>query len=105
MWLDGKYLLFSFLPVIATCISSIYTDQRAAQRRADKGVSPDIVNHIAHLMMPVLYIAAPLMLIQFLVFDPSGYTPWLLLSILILIWLNDVGAYMFEHFLDSGRKL
>ncbi|NMB37431.1 MAG: phosphatidate cytidylyltransferase [Bacteroidales bacterium] len=94
--LDGKYLLFSFLPVIATCISSIYTSTRELRKgETDKGVSPDIVNHIAHLMMPVLYIAAPLMLIQFLVFDPSGYTPWLLLSILILIWLNDVGAYMF----------
>ncbi len=103
--LDSKYLLFSFLPVIATCISLIYTSTRELRKgEKDKGVSSETVDNAAHLMMPVLYIVAPLMLIQFLVFGSGGYSPWLLLSILILIWLNDVGAYMLGMLLGQRKE-
>jgi phosphatidate cytidylyltransferase len=108
--LDSKYLLLVMIPVLVTCISSIYTSTR--DLRGDEtggGVSPDTVNSLAHLMMPALYIVTPLILAQFLVFGQEGaYTPWILLSVMILIWLNDVGAYMFGMLLGqrkNSRKL
>jgi len=103
--LNPGYLLLVFIPLFATCISFIYTSTRDLRRGdADEGVSRDTVNSVAHLMMPALYIVAPLLLAQFLVFGPNGvYTPWLLLSVMILIWLNDVGAYMFGMLLGQSE--
>ncbi len=108
--LGYKYLLFTFIPILATYISLIFTATSESPRgSADEGVIHDRVRGAAHLMMPVLYIAIPLLLAQFLVFDGEGnYTPWLLLSVLILIWLNDVGAYMFGMLLgqrEGSRKI
>lgn len=108
--LNHGYIFLVFIPVLAACISFIYTSTRDLRRgEADRGVSRDIVNSVAHLMMPALYIVAPLLLAQFLVFGLKGvYTPWLLLSVMILIWLNDVGAYMFGMLLgqrQGSRKL
>jgi len=101
--LNPGYLLLVFIPLLATCISFIYTSTRDLRRgEADGCVSRDTVNSVAHLLMPALYIVAPLLLAQFLVFGPNGvYTPWLLLSVMILIWLNDVGAYMFGMLLGQ----
>ncbi len=104
--LNSKYLLLVLIPLIATCISFIYTSTRDLRRcETDGGVSHDTVSSIAHLMMPALYIVSPLLLAQFLVFGEGGlYTPWLFLSVLILIWLNDVGAYMFGMLLGQRKS-
>ena len=103
--LDYKYLLLTSIPVLATCVSFIYSYTKDLRRgETDRGVSPDTINNAAQLMMPVLYIALPLLLAQFLVFDKEGgYTPWLLLGVFILIWLNDVGAYMFGMLLGQRK--
>lgn len=52
---------------------------------------------IAIVVMGVLYIALPLSLLIRMTFPASlghSYTPWIVMGIFILIWINDIMAYL-----------
>ncbi len=54
------------------------------------------IKNIGGIFMGLLYIAAPISLSSFMVVGRDGfydYDGWLLLSLFILIWVTDVGAY------------
>ena len=59
--------------------------------------STDAVKELAFLWLGVIYIAVPLSLVNFLVFPPGNgylYTHRIVLGIMILVWINDTGAYV-----------
>lgn len=77
------------LTIIYLLISELYAKNR------------DAVNNMAYTMLGQMYIAMPLALINVLAFhrdangDFSGYDKLLPLSVFILLWANDTGAYCF----------
>ncbi|EGN57956.1 phosphatidate cytidylyltransferase [Hallella multisaccharivorax DSM 17128] len=77
------------LTIIYLLISELYAKNR------------DAVNNMAYTMLGQMYIAMPLALINVLAFhrdangDFSGYDMLLPLSVFILLWANDTGAYCF----------
>jgi phosphatidate cytidylyltransferase len=59
--------------------------------------SKQVTNELQKVMMGLLYVAVPLSLMNYLVFPQANhsiYTHRILLGILILIWINDTGAYV-----------
>lgn len=70
------FLLLLFIPV--SCIFR--------QNHEDHG-------NLAHIYAALLYIALPIALSPKLVMDCEIYDGWMLLSLFIIIWMSDVGAY------------
>ena len=91
--IDPKYMLLVFLPYMALCIVMLYNRELIADKNVDKS---------SHLFFPVLYIALPMTSTLLLSFHGAGYEYRLLLSIFIMIWLSDVGAYIFG--MSFGQK-
>ena len=52
------------------------------------------IKNIALDLFGLLYIAVPVALTVYLVIRDGAYTPYLLLAMLILIWTNDIFAYL-----------
>ncbi len=59
--------------------------------------APNPINNWAYTMLPQLYIALPLAMVNVLAFrgtaDGIAFTPLLPLSIFVFLWTNDTGAY------------
>ena len=54
----------------------------------------DPINNWAYTMLPQLYIALPLSMVNVLAFPESNsYSPVMPLSVFVFLWLNDTGAY------------
>lgn len=47
-----------------------------------------------YLFIPILYIALPFSMTNFIIFDNGTFDAGILLSIMIIIWSSDVGAYL-----------
>jgi CDP-diglyceride synthetase len=75
--------LVLLLPLVAIRISLIYHKKEDDYIRASR------------LFEPLLYIFLPLALTCFLVFQPDGFYGLRLLSLFIILWSSDVGAYVF----------
>lgn len=79
--LDPKWLMVSFLPLLAAYIVMMF--DCCGDYCFDTSI-----------FFPLLYVMLPVASSLFLVFPKGGgYDPWLILSLVILIWSNDVGAY------------
>lgn len=94
--LDSRYLLLAFLPLIINFILLMF--RKNAQEEHIKSFG---------LFFPLIYIALPIATSNFLVFDGNGnYSAKIFLSIFILIWMNDIGAYIFGMAFGQkeGRK-
>jgi len=48
-----------------------------------------------HIFFPLIYIALPVFLSIFLVLPGGEFNRWLLISVIMIAWLNDIGAYIF----------
>lgn len=58
---------------------------------------PDVIRNAAVSLLGVVYVVFPFAAMNFLAFpeaDGQGYTHRIILGILILVWLNDTGAYL-----------
>ena len=65
----------------------------------------DPINNWAYTMLPQLYIALPMSMINVLAFSAEGlFSPVLPLSVFVFLWLNDAGAYCIGSLLGR-RKL
>ena len=53
---------------------------------------------LSHLLLAVFYIGLPVSLLPYIAFEEGFYSPRFVISLLLLIWLNDTGAYF------VGRK-
>ncbi len=83
LWNAQLWLVLTPLAVIATGISVLYDKDQGACR------------HGAFLLLPLLYIAVPFSLCNFIVFDGMGnFSGKLLLSLFIVLWASDVGGYV-----------
>ena len=92
----GRLVILSFIPIFIFMINSLYVKDKT-----DFG-------KFANLYTGVLYIAVPMTLTNFAVFNSDGhYTGVLLLSFFIIVWASDVGAYLFGTTLGQkfGKKL
>ena len=64
----------------------------------------DPVNNWAYTMLPQLYIALPLSMINVLAFPAEGQYSYILpLSVVIFLWLNDAGAYCIGSLLGRHK--
>ncbi len=83
--LTHKWLVLIVIPVVAIYISLLYTK---------KNQTKEYRNH-PYLFVPLIYIAIPLSLTSAILFRTAGqYNSALLLSLLIITWVSDVGAYV-----------
>lgn len=81
-----KYLGFWYIIVFYLFIKELFIGNKHS------------IKNLAYLFLGQIYIALPLALINFLVFMHTNgtieYKPMLLLSLFILIWCSDTGAFM-----------
>lgn len=80
--LEARWILLGILPLMAKPVVFVFMKQRPEFGR------------VAYLYAGLLYIALPICLSPFIVYGGNGgFNGFLLLSIFIVIWLCDVGAY------------
>ncbi|MDP3436571.1 MAG: phosphatidate cytidylyltransferase [Bacteroidales bacterium] len=77
-------------PVSTIFLSTLYEKNEKGEVRKEG------YTNSSFLIVAVVYIALPFSLTNTILFDSSGeYTPKLLLSMFIMLWSADVGAYVF----------
>lgn len=84
-----------FIPLSAVMISSIFEEDQ------------DSFDLYSYIYTGLLYIAIPLVLSNYIVFDKEGvFNGQLLLCFFIIIWASDIGAYCIGSMLGkNGKKL
>ncbi|MEN6618913.1 MAG: phosphatidate cytidylyltransferase [Rikenellaceae bacterium] len=94
--LDPKYLFLISFPVCGIFITLLYEKNVESYHRHP------------YLISAILYVALPFALTNFIIFDGAGeYKPMALLSLFIITWASDVGAYVIGMLFGqkSGHKL
>lgn len=92
----GRLVVLSIIPIFIVMINSLYVKDKT-----DFG-------KFANLYTALLYIAVPVTMTNFAVFNASGeYSGILLLSLFIIVWVSDIGGYLFGMAFGQkfGRKL
>ena len=97
--LDPLYMLFTMLPVIGIFISNMYVKRFNVHSTVEKdGVVERVPNGyevFPFAITALVYVALPFSLISLILFDKSGvYNGNYLLSMMIMLWCTDVGAYL-----------
>lgn len=66
---------------------------------------PDPFSNIAHTILAIIYIMAPLALLNVFSFHEivNSYEPEVVLGFFILLWLNDTGAYIFGRLFGKHK--
>jgi len=99
---DSRLFWIMVLPVSSIFLSALYEKNEKGEVRKEGYINSSF------LIVALLYIALPFSLTNTILFDSAGeYTPNLLLSMFILLWSADVGAYVFGMAFGqkSGHKL
>ena len=106
------YLSLFFIPVAFIFISGLYVKEYNIHKetRTPEGTvrANNGYERSPFLLSSLLYIAVPLSMCNLIVFDPAGnYSGKPLLSMFIILWATDVGAYCFGTLFGqkSGRRL
>lgn len=83
---EAKHLWIAAAPLIALLVSLLYSkDARTTEK----------FSRTPFLFMALLYITLPMSLTSLILFDNQGnYSPMIMLSLFILLWSSDVGAYI-----------
>ena len=92
----GRLVILAIIPVFVIMVNSLYV-----RDKTDFG-------KFANLYTALLYIAVPFALTNFAVFSHEGaYNGILLLSFFIIVWVSDIGGYLFGMSLGQkfGKKL
>lgn len=87
--LEPRYVSLAFVPVLISFLSllrSSVTDSTLDSPRNGK---------MEDIFFPLIYIAVPFSCSVFLEYAQHQFTPLLLMSIFVVIWANDIGAYIF----------
>ena len=77
----GKFLSLTMVPIIILMISSLYAKDRKDFKR------------LSHIYTGLLYIAAPLSLVNLIAFKGGEFHAVMLLCFFVIIWCSDVGAF------------
>lgn len=94
--LEPRYLALILLPLLLIPFACMVT-----------GVREDFQD-VSLIYAGLLYVALPISLLPFIMMDGDIFNGWPLLSLFILIWMSDVGAYCFGSLFgqrDGARKL
>ncbi len=92
----GRLVILAIIPVFLIMINSLYVKDKT-----DFG-------KFANLYTALLYIAVPMAMTNFAAFGHSGVYGWtLLLSFFIIVWVSDIGGYLFGMTIGQkfGKKL
>lgn len=93
---DGRFTVLAFVPIFAVMINSLFLDDKSE------------FGKFANIYTAILYIAVPWTLLNLTIFDNQfRFNGMTLLSMFIIIWVSDVGAYCFGSTLGQkyGKKL
>lgn len=110
--LDSLYILFTMLPVLGIFISNMYVKgYNEHKTKEENGVVVRVPN--GYEMYPftlgaLVYVALPFSLMSLVLYDKSGvYNGNILLSMMIMLWCTDVGAYLLGSTLGQmfGHRL
>ena len=77
----GKFLSLTMVPIIILMISSLYAKDRKEFKR------------LSHIYTGLLYIAAPLSLVNLIAFKEGEFNAVMLLCFFVIIWCSDIGAF------------
>lgn len=94
--IDTAWLSLALIPVLLIPLSFIFSGNIAE------------IDNLHPIYSSLLYICLPVALSPFLVFKAGEYDGTLLLSIFILIWMSDVGAYCIGSLLgqrEGARRM
>ncbi len=66
---------------------------------------PDPFNNIAHTIIGIMYVMAPLALLNVFSFEEiiNSYQPIVVLGFFVMLWLNDTGAYVFGRLFGKHK--
>jgi phosphatidate cytidylyltransferase len=78
---DIRWLILVLLPLLLIPATALFLPSREG------------FGDLSYIYAGLLYIALPVSLSPMLVMDGEVYDGWLLLSLFILIWISDIGAY------------
>ena len=97
--LDPLYLLFTMLPIVGIFISNMYVKEYNVHgTQMVDGVQqrrPNGYEMFPFSIAALVYVALPFSLFSLVLFDKTGvYNGNLLLSMMVLLWCTDVGAYL-----------
>ncbi len=80
--IDGKYLIIpALLPFIFFIIELVSKNDKPFK-------------NIAYNLLSLLYISAPFAMLNYVIIENNKYQPELILGILVIIWINDIFAYL-----------
>ncbi len=91
--IDSKYYFIIFISISAVFLIKLY-----------KKKDEEPFKNIAYTILGVVYIALPFSLLNFSVFTETRYNWDIIMSLLILLWASDSGAYFFGRIFGK-RKL
>ncbi len=100
--LNGSIFWFMTLPLIGIIISTLFEKDQSGVLRGEG------YTNSSFLILSVVTVALPFSLMNTVLFSEDGsYTPYCLLSMFILLWSADVGAYIFGMAFGqkNGHKL
>jgi len=81
----GLHNLLLAFPLFAILLAAIVMDKEG---RIERSIAQDIC-------FPLVYLLPSMMVSLLLLFDHTGaYTPYLFIAVMVLVWMNDVGAYL-----------
>ena len=78
---DLRWLVIALIPLLLIPVSCLFLPSREG------------FGDLAYIYAGLLYIALPISLAPLLMMDGDVYDGWFLLSLFIMIWCSDVGAY------------
>ena len=87
---DLRWLVLALVPLLLIPVTAVFLPSREG------------FGDLTYIYAGLLYIALPVSLSPLLVMDGEVYDGWMLLSLFILIWVSDVGAYCVGSLL--GRR-
>lgn len=92
---SGRFIILAFIPLFFLMINSLFVKDKKEYGK------------FADIYTGILYIAVPWTLLNFTVFSHNVFDGLPLLCLFILIWVSDVGAYVFGCTLGQkyGPKL
>lgn len=93
---NAEFILLAFVPLLAVMVNSLYVKDKT-----DFG-------KFANVYTALMYIAIPMSVNNFIVMDKFGnYNGLLLIAFFVIIWVSDIGAYIFGMAFGQkyGKKL
>lgn len=94
--MDSRYFALILLPLLLIPFACMVTGVR------------DDFSDVSLVYAGLLYIALPISLLPFIMMDGPVFDGWPLLSLFVLVWMSDIGAYCFGSLFgqrEGAKKL